>query len=178
MTNHHQWTKKLAAMVAAGVLGTMGCASSGTKLPEEPTDAPVAKSEVPPAMAPATPAPAAKASLAGPVYFDTDQSVLRADARQSLRESAATIQQHPEWETVTIAGHCDERGSDEYNLALGERRATKVAQYLKDLGIDGTRLETVSYGETQPAARGHDETSWQQNRRSELEVGIRQASTQ
>lgn len=173
----HQWTK-VAAVVAAGVFGTMGCASSGTKLPEPPMDAPVAKSEAPPVVAPATPAQATKPSLAGPVYFETDRSELTVDARKALQSNAKQLQEHPEWGTLTIAGHCDERGSDEYNLALGERRATKVAQYLKDLGIDATRIDTVSYGETRPAAGGHDESAWSLNRRSEIEVGIHQASAQ
>jgi peptidoglycan-associated lipoprotein len=168
---------RLAAVVVAGVFGTIGCASSGSKIADDPMDSPVAKSATPAEVTPAAPEPATKVSLAGPVYFDTDRSELRLDTRKALSESAEKIQQHPEWGTLTIEGHCDERGSDEYNLALGERRAAKVQQYLKDLGVDAKRLETVSYGETKPAARGHDESSWKLNRRSEIEAGLRHAST-
>jgi peptidoglycan-associated lipoprotein len=111
--------------------------------------------------------PASAPSLE-PVYFDTDQAVLRADARASLKARAEAIRQHPEWGVVTIQGHCDERGSDEYNLALGERRAAAVKRYLGDLGVPASRLETVTYGENRPAVPGHDETAWRYNRRSEL----------
>jgi peptidoglycan-associated lipoprotein len=69
---------------------------------------------------------------------------------------------------VVIEGHCDERGSREYNLALGERRALAVRAYLVGLGIDATRLQTKSYGEEQPVAMGHDESSWSRNRRAEF----------
>jgi peptidoglycan-associated lipoprotein len=168
-----QWTTKLAAVVAAGVFGTIGCASSGSKIADDPVDSPVANSETPPAT---KPAPAEKQSLSGPIYFDTDRSELRMDAREELKSSAEAIQQHPEWGTLTIEGHCDERGSDEYNLALGERRAAKVKQYLKDLGVESKRLDTVSYGETKPAVRGHEESSWKLNRRSEIAVEDRHAS--
>src|SRR5213078_3343389 len=69
-----------------------------------------------------------------------------------------------------ISGHCDERGSDEYNLALGNRRATAAKQYLVSHGIDGGRIETSSYGEERPLAQGHDEGAWAQNRRDEFEI--------
>ena len=110
-----------------------------------------------------TPAPSLQ-----PVYFDTDQAVLRADARVSLKDRAEAIRQHPELGIVNIQGHCDERGSEEYNLALGERRAVVVKRYLVDLGVSASRLETVTYGESRPAVLGHDETAWRYNRRSEF----------
>ena len=113
----------------------------------------------------AQPAPA---PLLQPVYFDTDQAVLRADARASLDARAEAIRQHPELGLVTIQGHCDERGSEEYNLALGKRRAAAVERYLMDLGVPASRLETMTYGESRPAVPGHDETAWRYNRRSEL----------
>ncbi len=94
--------------------------------------------------------------------------MLRADARSSLEDRAAAIRQHPEWGVVTIQGHCDERGSGESNLALGERRATAVKRYLVDLGVPGSRLSTVTFGERLPAVAGHDEKAWRFNRRSEL----------
>src|SRR5205807_5871502 len=71
---------------------------------------------------------------------------------------------------IRISGHCDERGSDEYNLALGNRRATAAKQYVVSHGIDAGRIETVSYGEERPLASGHDEEAWAQNRRDEFEI--------
>ena len=103
-----------------------------------------------------------------PVYFDMDRTVLRPDARASLKAVADAILENPEWGVITIQGHCDERGSDEYNLALGERRATAVKRYLVDLGVPGSRLSTVTFGERLPAVAGHDEKAWRFNRRSEL----------
>ena len=111
-----------------------------------------------------------------PVYFDYDRWQLRDEARKTLQSNAEIIKQHPKWGVLTIEGHCDERGSDEYNLALGERRAAAVKRYFEDLGISGKRLETVSFGEDRPAVRGHDETAWRYNRRSEIDVGNVQVS--
>jgi peptidoglycan-associated lipoprotein len=77
---------------------------------------------------------------------------------------------------LVVEGHCDERGSEEYNLALGDRRAAAVARYLEDLGVSGTRLRTVSFGENKPAAAGHDESAWRVNRRSEIRIDSHTAS--
>jgi peptidoglycan-associated lipoprotein len=71
---------------------------------------------------------------------------------------------------ITIEGHCDERGSEEYNLALGERRAAAVRQYLVDSGVSAGKLDTVSFGEAKPAVQGHDESAWRWNRRGEFVV--------
>lgn len=103
-----------------------------------------------------------------PVFFDTDRAVLRPDARATLASHADAIRLHPEWGVVTIEGHCDERGSDEYNLDLGRRRAAAVAAYLGELGVEPSRLETQSYGEARPASTAHDEVAWRQNRRAQL----------
>jgi peptidoglycan-associated lipoprotein len=111
-----------------------------------------------------------------PVYFDYDRWNLREDARRALRANAEMIQAHAEWGTVTIEGHCDERGSAEYNLALGEKRATVVKSYLVDLGVPLRRLRTVSFGEQVPAVPGHTESAWRHNRRAELEKGAHHAS--
>src|SRR5207247_508217 len=83
--------------------------------------------------------------------------------------AAPTPQANPDLR-IRISGHCDERGSDEYNLALGNRRATAAKQYLVSHGIDGGRIETSSYGEERPLAQGHDEGAWAQNRRDEFEI--------
>ena len=102
------------------------------------------------------------------VYFDFDSAALRSDQRPTLQANVGAINQHSEWKTVVLEGHCDERGSEEYNLALGERRANAVRRFLIDLGVDGSRLRTVSFGEARPAVPGHDENAWRYNRRVEF----------
>src|SRR5207245_10761872 len=93
----------------------------------------------------------------------------RGAAAAALDERVALLQANPALRTRN-SGHCDERGSDEYNLALGNRRATAAKQYVVSHGIDGSRIETVSYGEERPLASGHDEGAWAQNRRDEFEI--------
>lgn len=102
-----------------------------------------------------------------PVYFDFNRSAIRTDQRGALAENASHIMEGY-YGSVVIEGHCDERGSEEYNLALGERRADAVRQYLVDRGVDGSQLETVSYGESRPAVRGSSESAWSMNRRTEF----------
>jgi peptidoglycan-associated lipoprotein len=98
------------------------------------------------------------------VFFDFDMYDIRADAQDTLQKQAAWLQQYPNF-TIMIEGHCDERGTREYNLALGERRANAVRNYLVALGIDGNRIQTISYGKERPAVEGTDETAFAQNRR-------------
>ncbi len=102
------------------------------------------------------------------VYFDFDRYEIREDAKPVLRASARGIKSNSRWGNITIEGHCDERGSEEYNLALGERRANGVKRYLVDLGVPSSRLRTVSFGEAKPAVMGHDESAWRYNRRAEF----------
>jgi len=104
------------------------------------------------------------------VYFDFDRSTIRADQRGNLQTDAEMIKQRTELGVVTLQGNCDERGSEEYNLALGERRASAVKQYLVDLGVAAARLRTVSFGESKPAVAGHDESAWKWNRRVDFAV--------
>ncbi len=105
-----------------------------------------------------------------PIYFDYDRSTLRPDAAAKLKGHAEKIRAFPSWANITIEGHCDERGTEEYNLALGDRRADAVKRYLVTLGIPADKIRTVSYGELKPAAVGHDETAWKENRRAEFQV--------
>jgi peptidoglycan-associated lipoprotein len=98
------------------------------------------------------------------VFFDLDKSDIRPDAQATLQKQAAWLAQYPQ-KTLTVEGHCDERGTREYNLALGERRANAVKKYLVSLGVDASRLTTISYGKERPVALGSDEASWAQNRR-------------
>jgi peptidoglycan-associated lipoprotein len=107
----------------------------------------------------------------GPVYFDYDRFNIRDDAKAALASNAKAIKDNAGWGVVTIEGHCDERGSEEYNIALGELRARAVKQYLSDLGVSSGRLDVVSFGEAKPAVMGHDESAWRYNRRSEFSGG-------
>jgi len=104
-----------------------------------------------------------------PVFFELDSSDLSAAAQKSLDDDAALLKRYPSW-TVTIEGHCDERGTAEYNLALGERRAIAARAYLVSLGIPADRLRTVSYGKEFPFDPGHDEAAWGKNRRAHFVI--------
>lgn len=104
------------------------------------------------------------------VYFDYDRSEIRDDAKETLKGNAAAIKENTTWKQITIQGHCDERGSEEYNLALGERRANSVKKYLVALGVSDARIVTISFGESVPAVDGHTEDAWSKNRRGEFSV--------
>lgn len=104
------------------------------------------------------------------IHFDTDKWNIREDAREILKQNARILQEYSDL-ILTIEGHCDERNTVEYNLALGERRAASTKEYLVKLGLDAARIKTISYGEERPVATGHDESSWWQNRRSEFVIG-------
>jgi peptidoglycan-associated lipoprotein len=104
-----------------------------------------------------------------PAFFDYDSSELSADGQRALNDNAGLLRQYPNW-TVTIEGHCDERGTAEYNLALGERRAVAARTYLVSLGISADRLRTVSYGKEFPFDPGHDEAAWAKNRRAHFVI--------
>jgi peptidoglycan-associated lipoprotein len=104
------------------------------------------------------------------IYFDYDSSELTPTAIATLRENAQWLKGRDPV-VVAVEGHCDERGTIEYNLALGERRAKEVRDYLVTLGIGRDRVRIVSYGEERPARPGHDESAWSQNRRAEFVVG-------
>ncbi len=99
------------------------------------------------------------------VLFDFDKAVIMAAAEKTLKRQAVWLKQYG-GVTVTVEGHCDERGTREYNLALGERRANAVKNYLVALGVDAGRIATISYGKERPEALGHNEAAWSQNRRS------------
>jgi peptidoglycan-associated lipoprotein len=108
------------------------------------------------------------AVLTQKVYFDFDRDVLRDDARATLDAKVPILVANP-GVTVAIMGHTDERGTAEYNLALGQRRAAQVKRYLMSKGIDDARLTTQSLGDSQPAVQGTDESAYQQNRRAEFQ---------
>ncbi len=110
-----------------------------------------------------------RSTLAAMIHFDLDKSNIRSDDMGALDQKVAILQANPDLK-IRIGGHCDERGSDEYNLALGNRRAQAAKQYLVSHGIDASRIETQSWGEEKPLVDGHDESAWSQNRRDEFEV--------
>jgi peptidoglycan-associated lipoprotein len=104
-----------------------------------------------------------------PAFFELDSAEINATAQAVLDQNATILKRYPTW-MVTIEGHCDERGSAEYNLALGERRAVAVRAYFVSVGISAERLRTVSYGKEFPFDAGHDEAAYEKNRRAHFVV--------
>ena len=152
---------------------TTGEGAATTAQPATPTTvAPAPAPAQPQAMAP-TPVPAGPKpgtqedlvyNVGDRVFFDFDKYDLKPLARETLEGQSAWLNKYPSV-TVTIEGHCDERGTREYNLALGERRAQAAKDYLISLGVDPARVKTISYGKERPVALGHNEAAWSQNRR-------------
>ena len=154
---------KLVAVLAATVL-LAGC-HSGSETTGSETDTGANGA----AQSSSTVIPGSEQDLAqnvgDRVFFELDKSDLSQEARQTLDRQAAWLKRYPQVR-VTIEGHCDERGTREYNMALGARRANSARAYLAALGIDGGRLQTISYGAERPAVLGTGEAVWQQNRRA------------
>ncbi|HET9158109.1 MAG TPA: OmpA family protein [Myxococcaceae bacterium] len=111
-----------------------------------------------------------KRILSGPIaHFEFDQAQLTAESRQKLQTLATAMKAHPA-ARIRVAGNCDELGTTEYNLALGQRRAEVARKYLVELGVTDSRVETISYGEERPVASGHDAEAHAQNRRDDVEL--------
>jgi len=110
---------------------------------------------------------AAREALTAQVYFDYDMSEIRSDAERVLRGKVELLRNSPQVQ-LRIEGHADERGSNEYNLALGNRRAQAMVDFFTNFGLDGDRFSIVSYGEERPAVQGSNESAWSQNRRAEF----------
>jgi peptidoglycan-associated lipoprotein len=104
------------------------------------------------------------ANVGDRVFYDFDKSDLKPEARRTIERWAAWMRQHPQV-TITVEGHCDERGTREYNIGLGERRASAAKNYLVAQGIAANRVATISYGKERPAVVGSNEAAWSQNRR-------------
>ncbi|MFM5884570.1 MAG: peptidoglycan-associated lipoprotein Pal [Novosphingobium sp.] len=157
----------LAAVLAAG-LALSGCSKKAPKaLPPDPggsvsTETPAANQG---------PVPGSQADFAATmmgqdtILFDTDKYNIDSADQTALAAQAQWLAKYPA-KRITLEGHCDERGTREYNLALGERRANAAKNYLVTLGVDAARITTVSYGKERPAALGSDEDSWAKNRRA------------
>ena len=119
-----------------------------------------------PASATATPGSAEdfRQNVGDRVYFDFDSSTVREDGRATLNKQAEWLKKYANYQ-ITVEGHCDERGTREYNIALGERRANSIRQYLAAQGVPAARLRSLSYGKERPEVVGSDEGSWARNRR-------------
>jgi peptidoglycan-associated lipoprotein len=163
---------KSIGMLAAAVLAIAAC--SHAQPPPAPAQV-IAQPTPPPAPPAATPAPAAEAVpapraveiAATSIYFDFDASELTPQSRATLQTLFDQARQRPD-QNLRIEGNCDERGTREYNLALGQRRADAAKDYLVNLGLDASRITAISYGNERPRAPGHDEAAWAQNRRDDL----------
>ncbi|HYX36798.1 MAG TPA: peptidoglycan-associated lipoprotein Pal [Oligoflexus sp.] len=157
--------KPWAAVAMALAIGLVGC--SDDKKPEEVVaPAPAETPATPPE--PATGGSAASAAeVTTPVYFAFDDYSLNSEGQGQLNKLGEFLKGSGR-AVVQIEGHTDERGSVEYNLALGQRRAQSAKNYLVQLGIDASRLPTMSYGEEKPSVEGHDESAWAKNRRDEF----------
>lgn len=164
----------LALGCVVSLAGLEGCAAK-KQLPPPQVEAPAPAPVVEPEPEPVTPEPPAKVEVPTPpsdlafttIYFDFDKSNVRDDQVGPLNGNGDLLNL---WKTigVRVEGNCDERGSNEYNLALGQRRADSVKQFLVNYGISDSRIATVSYGEERPAVSGHSEDAWAQNRRAEF----------
>lgn len=150
-----------------------GGATGTTPMPPSPPE-PVVEPTVVPAMPEDTVGSKSlddlnRESPLQPVFFELDSSEVSGEAQAALQQNASILRQYDSWQ-ITIEGHADERGSAEYNLALGERRALAARDYLVSLGIPATRLRTVSYGKEFPFDPGHDEAAWSKNRRAHFVI--------
>lgn len=163
-------TQVCAFMIAAAML-TTSCASKKPKTDEAPVNAAGADGGGAPVISdkPSDTDPLGSDSgkIAGlnTIYFDYDKANLTADSKKKLSENAEWIKNHPNY-TIQVEGHTDARGSVEYNLALGERRAKSVKGYLQSMGIDAKRLTIISYGKEKPIDPGDGESAWSKNRRA------------
>ncbi len=171
----------LLALVSVSLLALWGCPKKAevTAAPEaQKEETPAVKEEQKPEAAPQEevkpavqeePKERAAAGAAGlqPVYFDFDKSFIRNDARAVMKANAEWLKANPKVK-VKIEGNCDERGTKEYNQALGQRRAASAKKYLTDLGISSRRISLISYGKEKPVCSEHNEDCWQKNRRDDL----------
>jgi len=172
-----QWLRNLVVPMLAG-LAITGCASNGNQL--SPTDQAVAPVETDSAPPPASAGslsemdgdgnpyfPGTRRALARTFYFDYDRAVISSDDLAVLEMHASYLRDNPD-RSVVVEGHCDERGTREYNLALGERRSGALRSFLTAAGVSPRQIENVSYGEERPGVAGHGESAWSRSRRAEM----------
>ncbi len=163
----------ISFLMIIAVFTLWGCPkkSEVSSAPETPPQK-VESSPVTPAVQPAAEVTAKEASAGSgaslqPIYFDFDKSFIRDDSKEAMKANAAFLKGHPK-EKITIEGNCDERGTIEYNQALGQRRAASAKKYLTDLGISGKRIQLISYGKEKPVCSQSAEECWQKDRRDDF----------
>jgi peptidoglycan-associated lipoprotein len=158
------------ALALAGLFAA-GCAKKAVEAPPAPPPAPPVVQPVtpepttPPVPETPVPVPSVTAGDFTDVFFDLDSYTLRDDAKVALDRAAKLLRDKTDV-NVTLEGHCDERGTVEYNQALGEKRANAARDYLVNAGVPAARVQSLSYGKERPFAEGHDESAWAQNRRA------------
>jgi len=164
--------KTATLLTTAALIGLAGCAKKPpAQLPPAPPAQTTAPTPPPPpsdvgnAVVPGSRADFLNQAGSDTVHFATDSSDLDGEATAILTKQAAWLQKFPNVR-VTLEGHCDERGTREYNLALGDRRANSAKNFLVNAGVDAVRISVISYGKERPVATGSDEESWAQNRRA------------
>jgi peptidoglycan-associated lipoprotein len=157
--------KKLVLIVAVSTVALAGCASKRDRLPPEAIGTPGSGGNGPGARIPGSQEDFVATVASDRVYFDTDRYNVDSEDATVLASQAQWLKRYPATR-VTIEGHCDERGTRDYNLALGDRRANAAKNYLASLGISPSRLSVISYGKERPDATGSDEASWARNRRA------------
>ncbi|MCC7072625.1 MAG: OmpA family protein [Deltaproteobacteria bacterium] len=160
------------APLAFGLIAALALACATTEKPK----AKLAPAPSPAPAVAAAPAPSAGGSVSAgpaaptlPIYFDFDSDQLTPSSQESLKQMAGYLAANA-GSMLTIEGHCDETGSSEYNLALGDRRARAAVEYLEALGVTGTRLKSISFGEERPAVVGNDDAAHQKNRRGNYDL--------
>ena len=158
------------ATMATAALFAAGCAKKAAEAPPTPPAPPVVQTTTPeptPSSASETPVPVPTVTAGDftDAFFDLDSYALRDDAKVALDLAAKLLRDQADV-NITLEGHCDERGTVEYNQALGEKRANAARDYLVNAGVSAARVQTLSYGKERPFAEGHDESSWAQNRRA------------
>lgn len=157
------------------VFALFSCSKKTTRVDEEPPPPPLEepiteeKTEPEPEVRPAEETKPNIELSFRTVHFDFDKYNIRSNQRDILARNAEVLKAYPNV-TVLIEGHCDERGTIEYNLALGEKRANTVKEYLENYGINGNRLSTISYGEQRPVDSRSNEEAWSKNRRAEFKI--------
>ena len=162
----------IAVVVAMTAIAGCGGKKAGDTAPPpvEPTTQPTETVTETPAPIDPVPSNQLDPSMIGDVFFDYDSYNLTSEAKSTLEANSRALKQAPAG-NLTIEGHCDERGTKAYNLALGEKRANAAKDFLVALGVDGGRLNTVSYGKERPFDDGHDESAWAKNRRAHFVIG-------
>jgi len=175
---------KVAAMLGAVIALAAGCKKKPPTTTPQAAPPPSSSTEAPPSTTTAPPPPPSRGDAGvlsedlqtlnskgylKDAFFDFDKADLREDARTALAADAQWLKQYGSIR-VLVEGHADERGTEEYNLSLGQKRASSVKDYLVSLGVEGSRVNTVSYGKARPFCADHDDNCWQQNRRGHFVI--------